>query len=54
LKNISLQELYNEFVELVEDRLVKADRPLKRLASEAQSTESNSEIKPDDEEGNDQ
>ena len=54
VENISLQELYNEFVELVEDRLVKADRPLKRLASEAQSTESNSEIKPDDEEGNDQ
>ena len=54
VQGISLDDLYKEFVELVEDRLAKADRPLKRLASEAQSTESNSEIEPDDEEGNDQ
>jgi len=54
VQGISLDDLYKEFVELVEDRLAKADRPLKRLASEAQSTESNSEIEPDDEEGNNQ
>jgi hypothetical protein len=28
--DISLEEFYNEFIELVEDRLIKADRPLKR------------------------
>jgi len=31
VQGISLDDLYKEFVELVEDRLVKADRPLKRL-----------------------
>jgi len=29
LENIDLEELYSVFVELVEDRLVKADRPLR-------------------------
>jgi len=32
--NISLEELYNEFVELVDDRLIKADRELKRKDGE--------------------
>jgi len=48
------EQLYKEYIDVVQDRLAKADRPLKRLASGAQSTESNSEIEPDDEEGNDQ
>jgi hypothetical protein len=30
ITDISLDELYKEFIELVEDRLIKADRPLKR------------------------
>ena len=30
IKKIQLDEFYNEFKELVDDRLIKADRPLKR------------------------
>jgi hypothetical protein len=32
--DISLEEFYNEFVELVDDRLIKADRKLKRKEDE--------------------
>jgi len=46
LEDISLDEFYNEFIELVDDRLVKADRPLKRGEEVV-----NEEI--DEDEGND-
>ncbi|MEM3264812.1 MAG: N-6 DNA methylase [Conexivisphaerales archaeon] len=38
INNLSLDEFYKEFVELVEDRLIKADRPL-RNANEEKSPE---------------
>jgi type II restriction/modification system DNA methylase subunit YeeA len=39
LNDIDMDVFYNEFVELVEDRLIKADRPLKRLEAEQESEE---------------
>lgn len=34
LDEIDIDEFYREFIELVEDRLIKADRPLKRTEEE--------------------
>ncbi len=48
INDIDLDELYKEFIELVDDRLIKADRPLKRNAEE------NSEEEIIEVEGNDE
>jgi 2-hydroxy-3-keto-5-methylthiopentenyl-1-phosphate phosphatase len=39
LEDISLDEFYKEFIELVNDRLIKADRPLERTLEESESEE---------------
>ncbi len=49
IDDFPVDQLYKEFVELVDDRLVKADRPLKREeANEGKEEESEEESEEDD------
>ncbi|MGB9815626.1 MAG: Eco57I restriction-modification methylase domain-containing protein [Thermoplasmata archaeon] len=48
INDIDLDELYKEFIELVDDRLIKADRPLKRI-TEGNLEEEITEVEENDE-----